>query len=181
MKGSQNSPTVLIVIVVIILGFAWSVLATTSSQSNANKTVGTTSQKTVKNGTYTETATKTIEYETKTIKDGSIEYGKTVVQTNGVNGEKTVKYNVTYEDGKEVSRKVVSEEVTKKPVTKIIAEGTKVIWRCTDVTSYDRNPYNDNLCISSTGERRYVSDSVARILDPDYPPGQSGHPYYNSF
>ena len=55
-----------------------------------------------------------------------------------------------------------------------------VTWHCIDVTSYDKDAYNDNLCTSSTGEQRYTSDSQARALDPSYTPGTSGHPYYNS-
>lgn len=182
MKESQNNPTVLFVVIALILGSIWVILAsTTSTSSNTGGTNKVASQETVKNGTYTETATETIKYDTETVDDNSIEYGETKVRTNGENGVKTIKYDVTYKNGEVVSRKVVSEEVTKKPVTEVIAKGTKIIWSCTDVTSYDRNPYNDNLCISSTGERRYVSDSAARNLDPYYNPGQGGAAYYNRF
>lgn len=59
-------------------------------------------------------------------------------------------------------------------------EPQPITWSCVDATSYNKNPYDDNLCTSSTGEVRYVSDSQARALDPSYTPGTSGHPYYNS-
>ena len=130
--------------------------------------------------TVTETKKEAIKFETKTVKDGSIEYGKTVIKTEGKNGEKTYTYSVKYKGDKEISRKLVKQEVTKKPVTKIIAKGTKIKWHCVDATSYNKNPYDDNRCTSSTGEVRYVSDSQSRALDPSYTPGQAGHPYYNS-
>ena len=52
-------------------------------------------------------------------------------------------------------------------------------WTCEDATSYDRNPNNDNLCISNKGKRRYVSDCEAVGLDPNYHPSQRGASYYN--
>ena len=42
-----------------------------------------------------------------------------------MNGVRTVKEEVTYHDGVEVSRKVISDTITKKPVDKIILVGTK--------------------------------------------------------
>lgn len=132
-------------------------------------------------GVRVETETETIPYEKQTVNDSSLEYGQTQVRTYGVNGEKTLTYNVTYENDEVVSKELVGEEITKQPVAEITANGTKIIWRCSDATSYDKNPYNDNYCKSSTGEWRYVSDSESRRLDPTYSPGQSGHSYYNSF
>lgn len=54
-------------------------------------------------------------------------------------------------------------------------------WDCIDVTSYDKNPYNDNYCVSSYGQEMYTTDSYAESLDPYYTAGESGHTYYNSF
>ena len=72
-------------------------------------------------------------------------------------------------------------KTTAKTKTKTETQkSTAVTWRCIDVTSYNKNPYDDNKCTSSTGEVRYVSDSQARALDPSYIPGTSGHWYYNS-
>ena len=130
--------------------------------------------------TETETKKESISYETKTVEDDSIEYGQTIVRTEGSYGEKTYTYNVTYQGDKELSRELVKEEITKQPVTKVIAKGTRIVWHCVDATSYNKNPYDDNKCTSSTGEVRYVSDSQSRALDPSYTPGQSGHYYYNS-
>lgn len=152
------------------------------STTNINKTDNdqTQAQQTEAERTVTETKKESIGYETKTVEDGSIEYGQTVVRTEGSYGEKTYTYNVTYKGDKEISRELVKEEITRQPVAKVIAKGTKIVWHCVDATSYNKNPYDDNKCTSSTGEVRYVSDSQSRALDPSYSPGQSGHYYYNS-
>ena len=152
------------------------------STININKTDNdqTQSQQTEAERTVTETKKESISYETKTVEDDSIEYGQTVVRTEGSYGEKTYTYNVSYKGDKEISRELVKEEITKQPVAKVIAKGTKIVWHCVDATSYNKNPYDDNKCTSSTGEVRYVSDSQSRALDPSYSPGQSGHYYYNS-
>ena len=152
------------------------------STTNINKTDSgqTQSQQAEAERTVTETKKESISNETKTVEDGSIEYGQTVVRTEGSYGEKTYTYTVTYKGDKEISRKLIKEEITKQPVAKVIAKGTKIVWHCVDATSYNKNPYDDNKCTSSTGEIRYVSDSQSRALDPSYSPGQSGHYYYNS-
>ena len=153
-------------------------LSTTSPNKASNNQIQ--AQQIEAERTVTETRKSSIGYETITIDDDSIEYGQTVVKTAGSYGEKTYTYSVTYRGDKEISRELIKEEVTKQPVAKVIAKGTKIVWHCEDVTSYNKNPYDDNKCTSSTGEVRYVPDSVAPTLDPTYIPGKKGHPYYNS-
>ena len=74
------------------------------------------------------TATKKTEiaFETKKENDNTLYKGTEKVATEGVTGEKTLTYSVRYVNGKEESREKVKEEVTKKPVTKVIKVGTKV-------------------------------------------------------
>ena len=153
-------------------------LSTTSPNKASNNLVQAQQIETER--TVTETRKSSISYETITVDDGASEYGQTMIRTEGSYGEKTYTYSVTYRGDKEISRELIKEEVTKQPVTKVIAKGTKIVWHCVDATSYNKNPYDDNKCTSSTGEVRYVSDSQSRALDPSYRPGQSGHYYYNS-
>lgn len=68
---------------------------------------------------------KPLAYSTVTKNDGSLEKGKQKLVQSGKTGEKLVTTKVIYENGKEVSRKVISEAVTKKPVQKVVAMGTK--------------------------------------------------------
>ena len=120
-----------------------------------------------------------IGYNTVEVNDGTLEYGKTEIKNSGSYGEKVSTFKVTYTDGKETSRELIKEETTKQPTDRVIAHGAKVLWHCIDVTSYDKNPYNDNKCTSSTGEVRYVSDCEAVKLNSTYCPKQIGSPYYN--
>ena len=168
----------MIIIAVFVIGNV--AVAATYNNRTVDIEKPTEQEKAVTERTVTETRKETIPFETKTVNDDTVEYGKTIVKTEGINGEKTYTYNVTYMGEKEISRELVKEEITKQPVAKVIANGTKIIWRCVDVTSYNKNPYDDNKCTSSTGEVRYVSDSQSRALDPSYSPGKSGHYYYNS-
>lgn len=71
------------------------------------------------------TKKETIAYQTRTEKSNSMTVGTSKVTRQGVNGEKKVTYRVTYVDGKEDGRKAVKEEVVKKPVDKIVTQGTK--------------------------------------------------------
>lgn len=60
------------------------------------------------------------------LEDSSIAKGETKVKQEGTNGEKTIAYQVTYTDGKETDRKVVSETVSAEPKPKITLKGTYV-------------------------------------------------------
>lgn len=59
-------------------------------------------------------------------KDSSMLKGKSEVKQEGVKGEKKITMEITYEDGIEVSRVELSQEVVKEPVDRIVAVGTKV-------------------------------------------------------
>jgi uncharacterized protein YabE (DUF348 family) len=60
-------------------------------------------------------------------KDGSLDKGKQKVVTEGQEGLLSKKYEVTLEDGKEVSRNLVSETKIRDKKDKIVAMGTKEI------------------------------------------------------
>ncbi|MBQ6823378.1 MAG: G5 domain-containing protein [Clostridia bacterium] len=70
--------------------------------------------------------TQSIAYETEKIKTDDLYQGETEVVQKGEKGEKKLTYSVTYIDGKESERVLLSEEITKEPVTKIVKVGTKV-------------------------------------------------------
>lgn len=56
--------------------------------------------------------------------DNNLEKGKKKVVTEGKKGEKVTTTKVVFENGKEVSKKIVSESVTKNPINQIVAVGT---------------------------------------------------------
>ena len=70
--------------------------------------------------------TEKIPYTTTTKDDNTIAKGTTKVLVDGVDGERTKTYKVTYEDDKEISRELVSSVVTRGPVNKVVANGTYV-------------------------------------------------------
>lgn len=70
--------------------------------------------------------TVSIDYETEKVKTNDLYVGETKVEQKGEKGEKRLTYSVTYLNGEESERELVSEEVTKEPVNKIVLVGTKV-------------------------------------------------------
>ena len=76
--------------------------------------------------TTTATEAAAIPFESTTVPDSTLDTGKTVVRTAGVNGVKTMTYQLTYRDGALIDKKLISEAVTTPPVTQVTAVGTKV-------------------------------------------------------
>jgi uncharacterized protein YabE (DUF348 family) len=70
------------------------------------------------------TDTSTIAYGTVVKKDSSLSNTQKRIIQNGQDGEKKTTSSVTYENGKEVNRKVLEQVVSKKPKDKIIVLGT---------------------------------------------------------
>ncbi len=68
--------------------------------------------------------TQVIDYETVTTEDSSLSQGTNRVDTAGVEGEKSVVYQVVAVDGVEESRSVVREEILRAPVTRQVTVGT---------------------------------------------------------
>ncbi|NLZ47521.1 MAG: DUF348 domain-containing protein [Clostridiales bacterium] len=65
-----------------------------------------------------------IEYSTEVRKDPDLASNVTKTIQEGQTGEREITTRVVYEDGKEVSREVISDVVTKEPVKKILLQGT---------------------------------------------------------
>ena len=66
-----------------------------------------------------------IPYQTVYVEDASLYKGESEVAVEGQNGFVTRKYSVTYQDGVEVKRTLISEVKT-EPVNKVVSVGTKV-------------------------------------------------------
>lgn len=65
-----------------------------------------------------------IDYETVEVETSSLNVGIRSIIVKGERGEKKSKFEVTYVDGKESSRKVLSSVITKNPVIETIGVGT---------------------------------------------------------
>ena len=81
--------------------------------------------KIVRDGKATEVKKEEIKFETKEEKDDSKYVDEKVTKVEGKNGEKEVTYNVVRENGKEISREVVSEKVLTEATAKVVVVGTK--------------------------------------------------------
>ena len=93
---------------------------------NLNTEVATVDTiKIVRDGKATEVKKEEIKFETKEEKDDSKYVDEKVTKVEGKNGEKEVTYNVVRENGKEISREVVSEKVLKEATAKVVVVGTK--------------------------------------------------------
>lgn len=69
---------------------------------------------------------ETFDYETTYNDDSTIYQGDQLEKRKGVAGERAVVADVSYINGVEVNRHVISRTVTKEPVTRIVSVGTKV-------------------------------------------------------
>ena len=70
-----------------------------------------------------ETRTAVVPYSTQTIIDSNLPEGQSEIRQQGVNGEKTQVYDVTYVDGVAESETLKSETVTSMAIDQIIAVG----------------------------------------------------------
>lgn len=76
--------------------------------------------------TTTETESQAIPFETTTINDSSLAKGTSKITTQGVDGVSTLTYKVTYTDGKQTAKELVSQVTTTPTVTQVTAVGTYV-------------------------------------------------------
>lgn len=73
-----------------------------------------------------ETVPEEIAFDTQTQEDATLIKGTTKVSQEGKNGLKEKVYSVTYTDGVETARELISENTVTQPVNKIVFSGTKV-------------------------------------------------------
>ncbi|MCG0277347.1 MAG: ubiquitin-like domain-containing protein [Thermanaeromonas sp.] len=72
----------------------------------------------------TEMVEEEVGYQVIRRQDPGLEIGTTRVLQQGRKGLKRIEYRVTYEDGAEVKREVVKEEIVREPVPQVIVVGT---------------------------------------------------------
>ncbi|WP_396454870.1 G5 domain-containing protein [Actinomadura sp.] len=118
--------------------------------------------------TRTVTATRKIPYKTRKVKDPALAAGKTEIRRRGVAGVKKLTYEVTYTNGAETSRKLISEKTTRAPVTRVIAVGTKRASNCDPNYSGACVPIASDVdCAGGSGNGpRYVRGPV-RVVGND--------------
>ncbi|MUK88084.1 DUF348 domain-containing protein [Ornithinibacillus sp. L9] len=75
--------------------------------------------------TKTEEVEESVAFKTETKEDSSLEKGKKNVLAEGKDGKLVKTYEVTYENGKEVDRELIEEEVVQDSENRVVAIGTK--------------------------------------------------------
>lgn len=115
----------------VVLGVTGTGLLVTSGLAmSANNSTTTTPQPPQTTATPTveikqETKTEVTPFESQEIKDSTLANGTRTVVTKGVNGEKTITYDIEYTDGKETKRTARPEQI-KPPITQVTKVGTYV-------------------------------------------------------
>lgn len=73
-----------------------------------------------------ETANKSIPHTTKSNEDDKLSWRIKKVTQKGVNGINEIHYKVISHNGKEISRKILSQNITREPTVEIVTQGTYV-------------------------------------------------------
>ena len=104
--------------------------------------------------------TEIIKFKTETKTNNSLVKGTEKTVQEGVNGEKVITYEVTYDaDGKEISRKKISEKTTKAAVSQIIEKGAA-----------DYSLSTDKITETTTGFFCLITEKTENGCDgPDFP------------
>lgn len=130
-------------VVLVLIGLTACATPRGSSAAPGGTASGTTSAPspttTATIETVTVTETKAIPFTVTTVNDSTISQGQTVVRTPGVDGVRTLTYQVTMTNGRETDRKLVNDVVTTPPVAQVNAVGTKVAVRQPPAQSCDPN------------------------------------------
>ncbi len=65
-----------------------------------------------------------IDFKTIVKKDSALGWREKKTQQKGEKGNKEIIYKITYQDGKEISRKILSQKIVQEPQNEIVIEGT---------------------------------------------------------
>ncbi|MEO3825613.1 G5 domain-containing protein [Actinomadura sp. B10D3] len=153
--------------------------ATPSAATPAQTTPGQTTPGTASAGAVagaspvvekrTVTRTQKIPFKTRKVNDATLAKGDTKVVKRGATGLKKLTYEVTLTNGAETSRKLIREAVTRRPVTRVIAVGTKQARRCDPNYSGCVPIARDVDCAGGSGDGPgYVSGPVRVVGDDIY-------------
>ncbi|GFN21730.1 ubiquitin-like domain-containing protein [Thermanaeromonas sp. C210] len=128
----------------------------------------------VRVATKTETVEEELAYRVVRRPDPQLEKGITRLVQRGQKGIQRTEYRVTYEDGREVKRELVSQTVLKEPVAEVVAVGTlSKVSRGGRVFGFRRVLWATATAYTHTG-RRTATGTVPRVgtvaVDPSVIP-----------
>jgi len=105
------------------------------------------------------TSTESIAFDSTNQNDSSLPSGQTQVSIKGINGVRTITYDVTYINGKETSRKQASSIITTPPINQVTLVGTYVA-PATPTTTTDTNAPS---CTNGT----YINSAGNTVCSPE--------------
>jgi hypothetical protein len=105
---------------------ATSSVTTPRTGGTAKETLKPTPPPTPERTVKTEEVQQGIPFESREVEDANLASGARAVTTSGVDGVRVITYEVTYEDGQEVSRTEVGNVITVEPVHQVTSIGTYV-------------------------------------------------------
>ena len=115
-----------------------------------------------------------IDFNKKEVKDYKANVGESRVISKGEKGEKKITYKVTYEDGIEVSRELIIEEVLHEPVDEIVSVGVFDSNSITVCVNKERNLSSDyepqdlvlpNIRMAVSSDKLYMRSEAATALE----------------
>ncbi|WP_116024002.1 G5 domain-containing protein [Thermomonospora umbrina] len=117
---------------------------------------------------HTVTETEEIPFETERVDDPTLDEGTTKVRRRGVEGVRTFTYQISFTDGVETGRRLVRKVVTREPVDRVIAVGTKETSRCDPNYSGACVPIASDVdCAGGSGNGPAYVDGPVRIVGTD--------------
>jgi resuscitation-promoting factor RpfB len=100
----------------------------TSTEPTPSDSASATATPVVEKSTVTER--RAIPFGARRVRDATLAEGTTTVRTRGRTGIKTLVYEVTETDGVRTAKKLLRQTVTRRPVTRVVAVGTKQARQC---------------------------------------------------
>ncbi|SES40666.1 G5 and 3D domain-containing protein [Salipaludibacillus aurantiacus] len=120
----------------------------------------------------TDVVEETVDYATVTRNDSSLQQGNEEVKQQGKKGKIEKRYEVVLEDGEEVSRKLINEEVVKESEDRIVAVGTK---KQTESVSRGSSSAGSSSSESSSGASSSGSSNSSNSSGSSNRSGSSGN------
>ncbi|HEU5156476.1 MAG TPA: G5 domain-containing protein [Streptosporangiaceae bacterium] len=140
--------------------------ATASSAASPNQNASRAPTPVVTKRTVTET--RTIPFSTRKVRDPNLAAGTTKVRTRGRTGIKTLVYEVTLTDGVPTGKKLIRQEITRRPVTRVIVVGTKRERECDPNYSGACVPIASDVdCAGGSGNGPAYVDGPVRVVGSD--------------
>ena len=140
--------------------------ATTAATSKTAAPVATSASPVVQKRTVRET--RKISFKTRTVEDSSLPEGTKEVRVRGVGGVRTLTYEVTLTDGVQTSRRLISSVVTKRPVTRVVAMGTRSKPECDPNYSGECVPVDSDVdCGGGSGNGPSYVYGVVKVVGTD--------------